>query len=206
MVINHVGEVVISLGGEEWEKNLCITLLAISNTIGRISVGYLADRWYRDISPSQHSHSLTHSLSLFLVNSVLHLNREWWLVGSLLLMASGHSMLFLVPYFWYTPIMTIATGLSYGGTCYPLLALLSFFWHTLKKGLFAMVPLIVSFYFGLPHFGLNYGITATAPALGSLAFGMIFLCLLPLLISLCSPRLNGRTHLWPTGRPFPFSF
>ena len=37
-----------------------------------------------------------------------------------------------------------------------------------------MVPLIVSFYFGLPHFGLNYGITATAPALGSLAFGMIF--------------------------------
>ena len=127
MVINHVGEVVISLGGEEWEKNLCITLLAISNTIGRISVGYLADRWYRDISPSQHSHSLTHSLSLFLVNSVLHLNREWWLVGSLLLMASGHSMLFLVPYFWYTPIMTIATGLSYGGTCYPLLALLSFF-------------------------------------------------------------------------------
>jgi len=45
MVINHVGEVVISLGGEEWEKNLCITLLAISNTLGRISFGYLADRW-----------------------------------------------------------------------------------------------------------------------------------------------------------------
>ncbi len=46
MVTNHLGEVVISLGGEEWTKNACVALLAIANTAGRIPIGYLSDHLY----------------------------------------------------------------------------------------------------------------------------------------------------------------
>ena len=41
-------------------------------------------------------------------------------------------------------------------------------------GMFSLGPVIVPQLFGVPHFGVNWGLVLTAPAVGSLLFGAVF--------------------------------
>jgi MFS family permease len=130
MLINHLGEVVLSTGGTKADKNILVGLLSASNCAGRLSVGFFSDR---------------------LSNKI---NRAYWFFFGAVLMGCTHLTFAALTQDWWVAVTTLGTGFAYGG-------------------IFAVVPVLVSLYFGFKNLGLNFGFVSLAPACGSIALGQL---------------------------------
>ncbi|ELR21222.1 transporter, major facilitator subfamily protein [Acanthamoeba castellanii str. Neff] len=77
--------------------------------------------------------------------------RAYWLVLCLIMFAISHLAFWIFTERWMIPFVALITGLAYGG-------------------FFAVVPILISLYFGFTHFGKNNSCAALAPAIGSFGF------------------------------------
>jgi len=82
------------------------------------------------------------------------LPRSFWLSTACGIMAASHLLFFLFPSIVMSFVMVVGTGIAYGG-------------------IFATAPTLVSIFFGIAHFGANYGVCLLAPAMGSFGFGYL---------------------------------
>jgi hypothetical protein len=112
--------------------------------------------------------------------------RAYWLVLCLIMFAISHLAFWIFTERWMIPFVALITGLAYGGTHPPQqLALSSRVGPSLTvcracracrvcrvvlAGFFAVVPILISLYFGFTHFGKNNSCAALAPAIGSFGF------------------------------------
>eukprot|EP01087_Luapelamoeba_hula_P011890 TRINITY_DN3295_c2_g3_i2.p1 TRINITY_DN3295_c2_g3~~TRINITY_DN3295_c2_g3_i2.p1 ORF type:complete len:481 (+),score=67.53 TRINITY_DN3295_c2_g3_i2:102-1544(+) len=128
MMINHLGDLVLSLDGSTTDKNILVGLLSISNCVGRIGIGYLSDR-------------LKHRV-----------NKAYWLIVCFLLLSLSHFVFFFVTSFYYLPVLVAVTALSYGGLMAIVPMLIPAYWgfpHMgINYGFMALAPACGSIAFG----------------------------------------------------------
>eukprot|EP01090_Pellita_catalonica_P007731 TRINITY_DN18325_c0_g1_i1.p1 TRINITY_DN18325_c0_g1~~TRINITY_DN18325_c0_g1_i1.p1 ORF type:complete len:286 (+),score=28.40 TRINITY_DN18325_c0_g1_i1:561-1418(+) len=130
MLINHMGEIVISQERDSNEKNVAVGLFSVCNFVGRLFIGFLSDKY------------------------VHVMNRAYFYAITGAILGCAHLLFFAwtsVPAMW---IVILGTGFLYGG-------------------LFALIPIMASLYFGMKHFGQNYGVLALAPGVGQFALGYL---------------------------------
>ncbi|KAJ3196167.1 hypothetical protein HK101_009907 [Irineochytrium annulatum] len=118
MYINNIGEVVLSLGGNQAAQRVHVSLISVNNCAGRIVNGLVSD-WAGKRFGMTRIYGLIGGASLVYLAQVLI---AWGIVGSL-------------GWLW---IVTSALGFGYGAC-------------------FAAAPALVSQWFGLKHFGSNWG-------------------------------------------------
>eukprot|EP01087_Luapelamoeba_hula_P008185 TRINITY_DN2028_c3_g1_i1.p1 TRINITY_DN2028_c3_g1~~TRINITY_DN2028_c3_g1_i1.p1 ORF type:complete len:456 (-),score=64.40 TRINITY_DN2028_c3_g1_i1:49-1416(-) len=128
MVINHLGDLVLSLDGTASEKNLLVGLLSLCNCAGRLFVGYVGDQFKHRI------------------------NRAYWLVAVFSVFAVTHGVFFCIMEFWYVPILVALTAFSYGSMTAVVPVLIGQYWglkHVgANYGYMALAPAVGSIVYG----------------------------------------------------------
>ncbi|KAL1959121.1 hypothetical protein VTO42DRAFT_2908 [Malbranchea cinnamomea] len=133
-----------------------VTIIALTSTIARLLTGFLSDLFApttTSIHP-QHPNSASPPFS----SSRLTLSRLTLLLPSALILSLGYLLLFS-PLSQSHPTVfhaiTALVGFGYGAS-------------------FSLIPLIISVVWGVENFGTNWGIVATAPAIGATVWGLIY--------------------------------
>jgi len=145
-----------------------VSIVAITSTLARILTGTLTDLLAPASAPIQHlrgPHSLQNSLASLPPPSPQNpwyrrhpVSRLAFLIAFSLLMSAGQVLLASGALqnhgarFW---LVSAAIGAGYGAV-------------------FSLTPIIVSVVWGVENFGTNWGLVATAPAVGATVWGLVY--------------------------------